>query len=144
MLAEGQKRRRPKGAFIRFLLFDGLAEEGNEVGVVMPAGEQMGIGTDREDRNGMRRMCVGRPTDMRFLIEQFDSGFAQGIDRLVHVLRIFSFAFAGFGVKLFEFGLLVGSDLYGVPETQLVAIDRLYLCPRGFLVVLEQLGEEIG
>ena len=72
--AKGKARERPIKE--KRSLVGRFSYEGNEVGVVVPAGEEVGIGTDGEDRYGMGGMCVSRPTDMSFAVEQRDAGFA--------------------------------------------------------------------
>ena len=72
-----------------FWLFDGLAEEGNEVGVIVPAGEEVSVDADRIDRNGVRGVRMRGPADMRFLVQQRDSRFAQTVNGLVHRLGVF-------------------------------------------------------
>ena len=109
----------------------------------MPAGEEVGVGTDREDRNRVGGMRVGRPADMCFLVEQGDTGFAERVHRLIHVLGIFGFAFAGFLIKGFELFLFVCRNLYLIPEAETLTIDSLYLLPRRFLIVFEELGKAV-
>ena len=70
--------RRNAGCFCLFV--DGLAEEGDDVGIVMPAGEALGVGADGKDRHRVCRVCVGGPTDMRFGVDEFDTFVAERVD----------------------------------------------------------------
>lgn len=65
------------------LLLDGLADERNNIRIVMPSGEKLGIWSDSEDRHGVRRVGTSGPTYMRFLVEQRDTGIAEFINVLI-------------------------------------------------------------
>lgn len=110
----------------------------------MPAGEKVGVGSDGEDRYGVCGMRAGSPTDMRLLVEQRDACFAKRVDGLVHVFDIFGFAFTGILVEVFEVILLIGRDLHGIPEAEVLAVESLHVLPFGFGVLFEELREAVG
>ena len=58
---------------IHLFPLDCLAEEGNEVGIIVPAGEMFRAGADGEDRYRMGAVRTGRPTDMRLVIQDLDA-----------------------------------------------------------------------
>ena len=109
----------------------------------MPAGEELGIGADGEDRYGVRGVRASGPTDMGLLVEQRDARCAEGVHRFIHVLGVFGFAFAGFLIELVELSFLLGRYLYRLPETEVLTIERFHGFPRRFLILLEELREQI-
>ena len=61
-------------AFLGHLFsLDCLAEEGDEVGIIVPTCELFRAGADGEDGNRMGAVRTGRPTDMRLVIQDLDA-----------------------------------------------------------------------
>ena len=116
-----------------------LTNERNNLRVIVPARETLCADADGEDRHSVCRMPVRCPSEMGFFIEQRDAGVAEFVNRLIHGLRVFATPFASGFVERFQFRLFLCRDLYRVPESQVLAVDGLYLFPTRFLVVLEQL-----
>ncbi len=109
----------------------------------MPAGEKVGVGSDSEDRHGVRGMCAGSPTYVGFLVEKRDTRFAKRIDGLVHVLGILALAGTSHLIEGFEFFLLVAGYLHGIPEAEVLAVEALHFLPFGFGVLLKELREAV-
>ena len=110
----------------------------------MPAGEEFGVGADGEDRNGVCRVGASGPTDVGFLVQERDARLAKRVDGLVHVLGILALAGTSGFVEGFQFFLLVGRDLHGVPETEVLAVETFHILPAGFGCLFEELREAIG
>ena len=92
----------------------------------------------------MGSMSASSPADMGFFIEERYSSITEFIDGFVHGLGVLGLMFDRRLIEVFKFVLFVIGDLHGVPETELLTIDSLNLFPRGFLILFEEFGEEIG
>ena len=110
----------------------------------MPAGEEFGVGADGEDRNGVCRMGASGPTDMGLLVQERDARLAKRVDGLVHVLGVLALAGTSGFVEGFQFFLLIGRDLHGVPETEVLAVETLHIRPFGLGCFFEELSEAVG
>ena len=76
-LTDEERKINSKAAFglpLMCLFLYRFAKKRNEFGVVVPAGEEVCIVADGEDRHGMGRVCMRRPAYVGFLVEQRDAG----------------------------------------------------------------------